>query len=184
MGTERPWDGAQWVCSLGIIFFHYKSLLSFCLFFFPVLFSYFPIDSCHYLCFNKSLITWWGLSDMSCSMNRYVDLLLGEFKHYKTRLAHGGIHKEVNIIHLPLKFTKITELLDYKIVCLFVFIATWLTALEGTIHVGSDLVCELVNNKTGFLVIILICWSGLGTKITTVKGGRKSRKHYNQIGQW
>ncbi|KAH9700280.1 syndetin [Citrus sinensis] len=26
---------------------------------------------------------------------RYVDLLLGEFKHYKTRLAHGGIHKEV-----------------------------------------------------------------------------------------
>ncbi|XP_024034491.1 syndetin isoform X2 [Citrus clementina] len=25
----------------------------------------------------------------------YVDLLLGEFKHYKTRLAHGGIHKEV-----------------------------------------------------------------------------------------
>ena len=28
-------------------------------------------------------------------MNRYVDLLLGEFKHYRTRLAHGGIHKEV-----------------------------------------------------------------------------------------
>ncbi|KAL6510972.1 hypothetical protein OROGR_022096 [Orobanche gracilis] len=25
----------------------------------------------------------------------YVDLLLGEFKHYKTRLAHGGIRKEV-----------------------------------------------------------------------------------------
>ncbi|KAL2897172.1 Syndetin, partial [Bienertia sinuspersici] len=28
-------------------------------------------------------------------MNRYVDLLLGEFKHYRTRLAHAGIHNEV-----------------------------------------------------------------------------------------
>lgn len=28
-------------------------------------------------------------------MNSYVDLLLGEFKHYKTRLAHAGIDKEV-----------------------------------------------------------------------------------------
>lgn len=28
-------------------------------------------------------------------LNRYVDLLLGEFKHYKTRLVHGGIRKEV-----------------------------------------------------------------------------------------
>lgn len=27
--------------------------------------------------------------------NSYVDLLLGEFKHYKTRIAHGGIRKEV-----------------------------------------------------------------------------------------
>ncbi|KAL3622900.1 hypothetical protein CASFOL_033200 [Castilleja foliolosa] len=26
---------------------------------------------------------------------QYVDLLLGEFKHYKTRVAHGGIRKEV-----------------------------------------------------------------------------------------
>ena len=26
---------------------------------------------------------------------RYVDLLLGEFKHYKTRIAHGGIRQEV-----------------------------------------------------------------------------------------
>ncbi|KAM6573725.1 hypothetical protein CsatA_017805 [Cannabis sativa] len=25
----------------------------------------------------------------------YVDLLLGEFKHYKTRLTHGGIRKEL-----------------------------------------------------------------------------------------
>lgn len=29
------------------------------------------------------------------SFNRYVDLLLGEFKHYKTRLAHGEIRQEV-----------------------------------------------------------------------------------------
>ena len=28
-------------------------------------------------------------------MNRYVDLLLGEFKHYKTRLAHSGVRNEV-----------------------------------------------------------------------------------------
>ena len=28
---------------------------------------------------------------------RYVDLLLGEFKHYKTRLDHGGISKEVSV---------------------------------------------------------------------------------------
>lgn len=33
-------------------------------------------------------------------MDRYVDLLLGEFKHFKTRLAHGGIRKEVfAVIH-------------------------------------------------------------------------------------
>ncbi|KAF9675141.1 hypothetical protein SADUNF_Sadunf09G0001300 [Salix dunnii] len=31
---------------------------------------------------------------------RYVDLLLGEFKHYKTRLAHGGIHKvDHDVLH-------------------------------------------------------------------------------------
>lgn len=38
-------------------------------------------------------------NDINClwlSCNRYVDLLLGEFKHYKTRLAHGGICKEVS----------------------------------------------------------------------------------------
>lgn len=34
-----------------------------------------------------------GLIHFLCC--RYVDLLLGEFKHYKTRLAHGGIRKEV-----------------------------------------------------------------------------------------
>ncbi|XVE79350.1 hypothetical protein DITRI_Ditri14bG0051100 [Diplodiscus trichospermus] len=37
----------------------------------------------------------WELKELGMEHNGYVDLLLGEFKHYKTRLAHGGIHKEV-----------------------------------------------------------------------------------------
>lgn len=45
----------------------------------------------------------------SC-INSYVDLLLGEFKHYKTRLAHGGIQKEVTF------FTSIINIVR-KLVC-------------------------------------------------------------------
>ncbi|XP_052489356.1 uncharacterized protein LOC105761952 isoform X3 [Gossypium raimondii] len=41
----------------------------------------------------------WELKDLGMEHNGYVDLLLGEFKHYKTRLAHGGIHKEILQIH-------------------------------------------------------------------------------------
>ncbi|KAA3489706.1 coiled-coil domain-containing protein 132 isoform X1 [Gossypium australe] len=37
----------------------------------------------------------WELKELGMEHNGYVDLLLGEFKHYKTRLAHGGIQKEV-----------------------------------------------------------------------------------------
>ncbi|KAJ6403374.1 hypothetical protein OIU84_015302 [Salix udensis] len=37
----------------------------------------------------------WEVKELGLEHNGYVDLLLGEFKHYKTRLAHGGIHKEV-----------------------------------------------------------------------------------------
>ncbi|XP_022732608.1 syndetin-like isoform X2 [Durio zibethinus] len=37
----------------------------------------------------------WELKELGMEHNGYVDLLLGEFKHYKTRLGHGGIHKEV-----------------------------------------------------------------------------------------
>ncbi|GMH12147.1 hypothetical protein Nepgr_013988 [Nepenthes gracilis] len=37
----------------------------------------------------------WELKDLGMEHNGYVDLLLGEFKHYRTRLAHGGINKEV-----------------------------------------------------------------------------------------
>lgn len=37
----------------------------------------------------------WEVKELGLEHNGYVDLLLGEFKHYKTRLVHGGIRKEV-----------------------------------------------------------------------------------------
>lgn len=37
----------------------------------------------------------WEVKELGLEHNGYVDLLLGEFKHYKTRLAHGGVCKEV-----------------------------------------------------------------------------------------
>ncbi|GAB2285470.1 hypothetical protein Dimus_019919 [Dionaea muscipula] len=37
----------------------------------------------------------WEVKELGMEHNGYVDLLLGEFKHYKTRLVHGDIHKEV-----------------------------------------------------------------------------------------
>ncbi|XP_022634241.1 syndetin isoform X2 [Vigna radiata var. radiata] len=37
----------------------------------------------------------WELKELGMEHNGYVDLLLGEFKHYKTRLAHGGIRIEI-----------------------------------------------------------------------------------------
>lgn len=37
----------------------------------------------------------WEVKELGMEHNGYVDLLLGEFKHYKTRLAHAGIRKEV-----------------------------------------------------------------------------------------
>ncbi|KVI09299.1 Protein of unknown function DUF2451, C-terminal, partial [Cynara cardunculus var. scolymus] len=39
----------------------------------------------------------WEVKELGMEHNGYVDLLLGEFKHYKTRLAHGGIRTEVLI---------------------------------------------------------------------------------------
>ncbi|KAJ0778354.1 hypothetical protein HanLR1_Chr02g0070801 [Helianthus annuus] len=36
----------------------------------------------------------WEVKELGMEHNGYVDLLLGEFKHYKTRLAHGGIRQE------------------------------------------------------------------------------------------
>ncbi|KAL2937477.1 Syndetin [Bienertia sinuspersici] len=37
----------------------------------------------------------WEVKELGMEHNGYVDLLLGEFKHYRTRLAHAGIHNEV-----------------------------------------------------------------------------------------
>ncbi|PON71203.1 Vacuolar protein sorting-associated protein 54, N-terminal [Trema orientale] len=37
----------------------------------------------------------WEVKELGLEHNGYVDLLLGEFKHYKTRLTHGGIRKEL-----------------------------------------------------------------------------------------
>ncbi|XP_019093935.1 PREDICTED: syndetin [Camelina sativa] len=37
----------------------------------------------------------WEVKELGMEHNGYVDLMLGEFKHYKTRLAHGGIPPEV-----------------------------------------------------------------------------------------
>ncbi|KAI7738252.1 hypothetical protein M8C21_000393 [Ambrosia artemisiifolia] len=37
----------------------------------------------------------WEVKELGMEHNGYVDLLLGEFKHYKMRLAQGGIRQEV-----------------------------------------------------------------------------------------
>ncbi|KAK4753762.1 hypothetical protein SAY87_001866 [Trapa incisa] len=42
----------------------------------------------------------WEVKELGVEHNGYVDLMLGEFKHYKTRLMHGGIQKEVQDILL------------------------------------------------------------------------------------
>nr|CAB3500231.1 unnamed protein product [Digitaria exilis] len=42
----------------------------------------------------------WEVKELGMEHNGYVDLLLGEFKHYKTRLDHGGISKEVSVREL------------------------------------------------------------------------------------
>lgn len=53
----------------------------------------------------------WELKDLGLEHNGYVDLLLGEFKHYKTRLMHGGIQKEVQELLLEYGFEIIAETL-------------------------------------------------------------------------
>ncbi|KAJ4784669.1 coiled-coil protein [Rhynchospora pubera] len=49
----------------------------------------------------------WEVKELGLEHNGYVDLLLGEFKHYKTRLSHEGISKEVQDL-----------LLDYGVECI------------------------------------------------------------------
>ncbi|OAY38115.1 syndetin [Manihot esculenta] len=53
----------------------------------------------------------WEVKELGLEHNGYVDLLLGEFKHYKTRLAHGGIHKEVQDILLEYGLEIVAETL-------------------------------------------------------------------------
>ncbi|XP_057836167.2 uncharacterized protein LOC131046440 isoform X1 [Cryptomeria japonica] len=53
----------------------------------------------------------WELKELGMEHNGYVDLLLGEFKYYKTRLAHGGISKEVQEIFLEYGVEIIVETL-------------------------------------------------------------------------
>ncbi|XP_027345196.1 syndetin isoform X2 [Abrus precatorius] len=53
----------------------------------------------------------WELKELGMEHNGYVDLLLGEFKHYKTRLAHGGIRKEVQDLLLDYGLEIVAETL-------------------------------------------------------------------------
>ncbi|KAJ4970113.1 hypothetical protein NE237_003212 [Protea cynaroides] len=53
----------------------------------------------------------WELKELGLEHNGYVDLLLGEFKHYKTRLTHGGIHKEVQDLLLEYGLESVAETL-------------------------------------------------------------------------
>lgn len=53
----------------------------------------------------------WEVKELGVEHNGYVDLLLGEFKHYKTRLAHGGIRKEVQDLLLEYGVDSVAEIL-------------------------------------------------------------------------
>lgn len=53
----------------------------------------------------------WELKELGMEHNGYVDLMLGEFKHYKTRLAHGGLDKEVQDLLLEYGVEIIAETL-------------------------------------------------------------------------
>ncbi|XP_028808130.1 syndetin isoform X2 [Neltuma alba] len=53
----------------------------------------------------------WEVKELGLEHNGYVDLLLGEFKHYKTRLAHGGIRQEVQDLLLEYGLDIVAETL-------------------------------------------------------------------------
>ncbi|KAI3722083.1 hypothetical protein L2E82_33109 [Cichorium intybus] len=53
----------------------------------------------------------WEVKELGMEHNGYVDLLLGEFKHYKTRLAHGGIRTEVQNLLIEYGLENISEIL-------------------------------------------------------------------------
>uniref|UniRef100_A0ACD5TN25 Uncharacterized protein n=1 Tax=Avena sativa TaxID=4498 RepID=A0ACD5TN25_AVESA len=53
----------------------------------------------------------WEVKELGIEHNGYVDLLLGEFKHYKTRLDHGGISKELQQLLLEYGIESLAEVL-------------------------------------------------------------------------
>ncbi|XP_054812023.1 LOW QUALITY PROTEIN: uncharacterized protein LOC129313133 [Prosopis cineraria] len=53
----------------------------------------------------------WEVKELGLEHNGYVDLLLGEFKHYKTRLAHGGIRLEIQDLLLEYGLEIVAETL-------------------------------------------------------------------------
>ncbi|PKU77742.1 syndetin isoform X1 [Dendrobium catenatum] len=53
----------------------------------------------------------WEVKELGLEHNGYVDLLLGEFKHYKTRLLLGGIAKEVQDLLLEYGLENVAEVL-------------------------------------------------------------------------
>ncbi|XP_050238888.1 uncharacterized protein LOC126688282 isoform X2 [Mercurialis annua] len=53
----------------------------------------------------------WEVKELGMEHNGYIDLLLGEFKHYKTRLAHGGIQKEIQDLLLEYGLEIVVETL-------------------------------------------------------------------------
>lgn len=53
----------------------------------------------------------WEVKELGMEHNGYVDLLLGEFKHYKTRLAHGEIRKEIQDLLIEYGIENVAEVL-------------------------------------------------------------------------
>ncbi|MCO5614289.1 hypothetical protein L7F22_068567 [Adiantum nelumboides] len=53
----------------------------------------------------------WELKEIGTQHNGYVDLLLGEFKHYANRLAHADIPKEIREILLEFGVDNLAEVL-------------------------------------------------------------------------
>lgn len=53
----------------------------------------------------------WEVKELGLEHNGYVDLLLGEFKHYKSRLANSGIHKEIQDLLLEYGLENVAETL-------------------------------------------------------------------------
>ncbi|XP_023537423.1 syndetin-like [Cucurbita pepo subsp. pepo] len=53
----------------------------------------------------------WEVKELGLEHNGYVDLLLGEFKHYKTRLAHSGVRNEVQNLLLEYGLDLVAETL-------------------------------------------------------------------------